>query len=516
MGAPRGRRRGRSRGAILTIVCRREALAARRRGALNVRSIEVAAVGLILCGCDAVHLRVEEPVAPTPAQPPDEVLPTTAEPPSSCVSACVGGRRCADGACLPHWLPVPSPEVSGSEARVGHYAVWTGTEVIVWGGHNPGVAGDAGVYGDGFRFDPQRGEVRTISQRSAPTPRFADDGQMAVWTGREMIIWGGRSGGIELSDGAAYLPATDRWVPIAGLTAPRTRVSAVFTGTSLVLAGARGPDDAWRWDPSLGAWVQATHGATRSAEPRRRYSTVWSGDELVVWGGIDASGAALSDGWRFSPARRRARPLGATGSPIARSEHSAVWAGGEMLVFGGRGADGVALSALSSYVPATDAWRDLPAEVRPRRATGTSPCGRVARCSCGAAPTAVDRSETAPNTTPGRTRGARSRVWTRRDRRWPERAPRACGRGASLSSSEAPTEARAWRRWGGVTSPDGATLSAGRWRSARARAEAVDVGRGLWCNARRAAARRGHRSCPPGRTRKDGGHVASSSAEDPA
>lgn len=330
-----------------------------------MRSIEVAAFGLILCGCDAVHLRVEEPAAQTPAQTPDEVLPTTAEPPSSCVSACVGGRRCVDGACLPHWLPVPSPEVSGSEARVGHYAVWTGTEVIVWGGHNPGVAGDAGVYGDGFRFDPQRGEVRTISQRSAPTPRFAEDGQMAVWTGREMIIWGGRSGGVELSDGAAYLPASDRWVPITGLTAPRTRVSAVFTGSSLVLAGARGPDDAWRWDPSLGAWVQATRGATSSAEPRRRYSTVWSGDELVVWGGVDAAGAALSDGWRFSPARRRARALGATGNPIARSEHSAVWAGSEMLVFGGRGADGAALSTLASYVPATDAWRELATEGAP-------------------------------------------------------------------------------------------------------------------------------------------------------
>lgn len=324
-----------------------------------MRRIEIAALAIVLSACEAVHLRVDEPTPTTPAVTPDAILPTTDEPATTCASACIGGRRCVEGACLPHWLPVPSPEVSGSEARVGHYAVWTGSEVIVWGGHNPLVAGDAGVYGDGFRFDPVRGEVRAISQRSAPTPRFAADGQVAVWTGREMIIWGGQSISGELRDGAAYVPSSDLWVPIASMAAPSTRVNAVFTGTSLVLAGARGPDDAWRWEPSLGSWVRATHGASSTSQPRRRHTTVWTGDELVVWGGIDADGNSLADGWRFSPARRKARALGSIGSPVARSEHSAVWASAEMLVFGGRGSDGAPLADLVSYVPATDAWRSI-------------------------------------------------------------------------------------------------------------------------------------------------------------
>ena len=329
------------------------------------RSI-IAALALAASACESVRLRVDEPAAPVAPTPIDEVFPTTTEPASACAPGCAGGRACVAGECLPHWLPVPSPEVSGAEARVGHFAVWTGSEVIVWGGHNPNVPGDAGLYGDGFRFDPTRSEVRSLSLDAAPAARFADGGQTAVWTGREMIIWGGRTSAGEVTDGAAYLPASDRWVPIASVMAPRTRVTPVFTGAGVVLAGARGPDDQWRWEPSVGSWVQATRGgAVGASQPRRGHSAVWTGEDLLVWGGVDGAGRALADGWRFSPARRRARALGDAGALMARSQHTAVWAGSEMLVFGGVGGDGLPLGALASYVPATDAWRALAAEGAP-------------------------------------------------------------------------------------------------------------------------------------------------------
>ena len=131
----------------------------------------LAALCLAASACDAVRLRVDEPAAPIAPTPIDEVFPTTTEPASACAPGCVGGRACVAGECLPHWLPVPSPEVSGSDARVGHYAVWTGSEVIVWGGHNPNVPGDAGLYGDGFRFDPARSEVRSLSLTAAPAAK---------------------------------------------------------------------------------------------------------------------------------------------------------------------------------------------------------------------------------------------------------------------------------------------------------------------------------------------------------
>ena len=36
----------------------------------------------------------------------------------------------------------------------------------------------------------------------------------AVWTGSEMIVWGGWDGGYE-ADGGRYDPVTDSWTPLA-------------------------------------------------------------------------------------------------------------------------------------------------------------------------------------------------------------------------------------------------------------------------------------------------------------
>src|SRR5689334_9375112 len=52
----------------------------------------------------------------------------------------------------------------------------------------------------------------------APDPRY---GQTAVWTGTEMIVWGTQIGYI--NTGARYNPATDSWTPttITGAPSPR-------------------------------------------------------------------------------------------------------------------------------------------------------------------------------------------------------------------------------------------------------------------------------------------------------
>src|SRR5262249_47636838 len=74
--------------------------------------------------------------------------------------------------------------------RYGHTAVWTGTEMIVWGGYN---AADFSAYGDGGRYNPATGNWTLLNGASAsvPGPRV---GHTAVWTGGEMIIWGGFGG----------------------------------------------------------------------------------------------------------------------------------------------------------------------------------------------------------------------------------------------------------------------------------------------------------------------------------
>lgn len=312
-----------------------------------------------LGACEPVQLHLDPRVTAPPSSP------ATTEPPPvdpACPQGCAGGRLCRRGACEPHWLPITSPEVGATAPRVGHYVVWTGAEVIVWGGHDPRTS-EARVYGDGLRFDPARGEVKGLSRLAAPTPRYDDGSGAAVWTGSEMIIWGGRGGDGARTDGAAYVPAFDRWIRVSGDAAPRQSVATVYTGRDLVLVPVASPDDALRASTDLSMFTRVgAMGGT--AQQRLHHSALWTGSELVVWGGVDEQGRARSDGWRFSPRRRRTRMV-ASATVAPRSEHAAVWADGEMLVFGGRDASQRPIGELVSYVPATDAWRELNASGGP-------------------------------------------------------------------------------------------------------------------------------------------------------
>jgi len=68
-------------------------------------------------------------------------------------------------------------------ARYHHTAVWTGTEMIVWGGVN-----SIGDVNTGGRYNPSTNSWTATSPTNAPKAR---EGHTAVWTGSEMIVWGG-------------------------------------------------------------------------------------------------------------------------------------------------------------------------------------------------------------------------------------------------------------------------------------------------------------------------------------
>src|SRR5947199_2977181 len=68
-------------------------------------------------------------------------------------------------------------------ARFYHTAVWTGSEMIVWGG-----TGNNSPLGTGGRYNPSTGSCTATSGTNGPTVR---DLHTPVWTGSEMIVWGG-------------------------------------------------------------------------------------------------------------------------------------------------------------------------------------------------------------------------------------------------------------------------------------------------------------------------------------
>ncbi len=126
------------------------------------------------------------------------------------------------------WTPTSTADAPS--ARAGHTAVWTGSEMIVWGGGAP-----SGYFNTGGRYDPSTDSWTATSTANAPDARA---GHTAVWTGSEMIIWGGYSSS-DLNTGGRYNPSTDTWTATTTSNAPSARElhTAVWTGSEMILWG---------------------------------------------------------------------------------------------------------------------------------------------------------------------------------------------------------------------------------------------------------------------------------------
>lgn len=224
--------------------------------------------------------------------------------------------------------------------------------MLVWGG-------DGRIdYGDGAAYDPRGNRWRRL--RAAPLrPRF---GHTAVYTGREMIVWGGgaRGGFVLYSDGAAYDPRADSWRRIARapLTARRGH-TAVWTGREMIVYGgfvgeANGYEsgEAAAYDPLRNRWRSLPSWLARWS-----HTAVWTGREMIVWGG-DGPQELERGGARLNPSSGRWRPL--PRSPLeGRAGHATVWTGRAMIVVGGASNRPLAREG-AAYEPATDRWRELP------------------------------------------------------------------------------------------------------------------------------------------------------------
>jgi hypothetical protein len=106
-------------------------------------------------------------------------LATTTVPAASYTLPTIsGGVACVDNT----WTTTAGPP----DIRYGHTAVWTGSEMIIWGGESSGYP-DASFRNTGARYNPSTDTWTTTSILHAPTGRV---GCTAVWTGNEMIVWG--------------------------------------------------------------------------------------------------------------------------------------------------------------------------------------------------------------------------------------------------------------------------------------------------------------------------------------
>jgi hypothetical protein len=280
------------------------------------------------------------------------------------------------------WRAVPPGPVDG---RTFASVVWTGREVIVWGGE---AGSELARTADGAAYDPRKGTWRPL----AASPISPRSEHIAVWTSKEMIVWGGIGlPGETVRDAAAYDPTKDEWrrIPKAPIE-PAAFPVAVWTGND-IFVWSRGGGAAF--DPARDRWRRIPKSPLGA---RADAAAVWTGCEVVIWGGRSiGEHGFFDDGATYNPATRRWKPLPASplgtervpnpgrvgGLPSVITARgfihpNAVWTGDEVLVWGylyAFRAGAPQAMPLAAYNPKTGTWRTLasPAVTFARETDGT-------------------------------------------------------------------------------------------------------------------------------------------------
>ena len=261
-------------------------------------------------------------------------------------------------------------------ARRTAAAVWTGSEMIVWGGVTFNSIPST-IFNNGGTYDPQANSWRAVSTVGAPVARFA---HTAVWTGSEMIVWGGYShtfnfaptNGLAgdpvgeqaiidfgpLNSGGIYNPLTDTWRPVSTVNAPppRGEHTAIWTGSRMIVWGGDGPKSNLAgggiYDPVTDTWTPTSGIGEPSA--RDAHTAVWTGSRMIIWGGTGGTDNVRTGGV-FDPVANSWKATSLTASPSARELHVGVAIRGRMIVWGGSTA-GDEVNSGGIYDPETDTW----------------------------------------------------------------------------------------------------------------------------------------------------------------
>ena len=255
------------------------------------------------------------------------------------------------------WQPIST---TSAPERSSHTAVWSGTEMIVWGGYRYDYdTGKTVKLNTGDKYNPVFDTWQPISTVNAPSPRY---GHTAVWTGTEMIVWGGDDGSTYVNTGGKYNPVFDTWQPISTTNAPPASSDpiAVWTGTELIVWKGSEEPNGGRYDPATDTWQPIS---TTNAPAIYNYTAIWTSREMIIWG-YDIQIQQV--GYRYDPITDIWQPISTVNAPSSGWGHTAVWTGTEMIVWGGYKYDGPDyLNTGGRYDPITDTWQPTSIECTP-------------------------------------------------------------------------------------------------------------------------------------------------------
>lgn len=149
------------------------------------------------------------------------------------------------------------------------------------------------VFADGAAYDPATDRWRPL----APAPIAGRHAHDAVWTGEELLVFGGLTATGTSREAAAYRPDRDQWRRLADLPFPRAHGQTVWTGRQAL--SALGSDiteesltDVITYDPTGDRWhvIPGHHVAAGTA--------VWTGTQVLTIGQDPTGARPASWSWR--------------------------------------------------------------------------------------------------------------------------------------------------------------------------------------------------------------------------
>lgn len=214
-------------------------------------------------------------------------------------------------------------------------------KVVVWGGNiNSNTSAT-----DHAVLDPV---TNTWTQIAALNQPFPTPYSRSAVVGDKIVFFGGDQG----QTGGIYDVATNSWqaLNLNGAPAARFLPYAVSTGTKAIFFGGFLDNGAvfnsgGVYDLATNSWQLITQtGAPIRYELINGNNAVWTGSEMIVWGSDQAAPGNLplrpNSGGIYNPNTNSWVATSATGAPAGRLGHSAVWTGNQMIIYGGIKADG--------------------------------------------------------------------------------------------------------------------------------------------------------------------------------
>ncbi|HUG84190.1 MAG TPA: hypothetical protein VMM13_06475 [Euzebya sp.] len=181
-------------------------------------------------------------------------------------------------------------------------AVAAGDQVVVVGVI---VAADGTAIPLAMAHDPGTGAWRDVAA-GMPLPNPHET--TAVWTGQEVLLFGGsvrdgapRGAALSLADDTwttlPDLPLGDQLLPTLGGEGPLTGLLGVWDGEGALFVGGLIVPLFLAWTPDLATWE-----VRRATTSRAGGTAVWTGRQLLLWGGTDRRGPVVDlQAWPVRP-----------------------------------------------------------------------------------------------------------------------------------------------------------------------------------------------------------------------